>query len=203
VGEDGETHHGVFDVGFLRQIPGMTVLCPGSCAELRDMLHWSVKECQGPVAIRYPRGGDGEYHDSAWQGSPDVCCHRTGKDLTLITYGTLVDQAMEASEILARNGIEATVLRLLSVQPLPVKRILENMVKDCPVFVVEEVSGGCGIRDTLAMQLRVAGEKGIVKGIDLGQRFVPHGSTAQLYRHCGIDGESIAKFVLEARQNEN
>ena len=203
VGEDGETHHGVFDVGFLRQIPGMTVLCPGSCCELRDMLRWSVMECHGPVAIRYPRGGDGEYHCSAWQGSPDVCCHRTGKDLTLITYGTLVDQTMDAAEILARNAIEATVLRLLSVQPLPIKEILENIAKGRPVIIVEEVSGGCGIRDTLAMQLRIAGEKGTVNGIDLGHRFIPHGNTAQLHRHCGLDGESIAKSVMEVRQNEN
>ena len=203
VGDDGETHHGVFDVGFLRQIPGMTVLCPGSCCELRDMLRWSVMECHGPVAIRYPRGGDGEYHDSAWQGSPDLCCHRAGKDLTLITYGTLVDQAMEASEILARNGIEATVLRLLSVQPLPVKEILEKMATGRPVFVVEEVSGGCGIRDALAAQLRSHGEYGTIRGIDLGNRFIPHGSVSLLYRHCGLDGESIANSVLEARQNEN
>ena len=203
VGDDGETHHGVFDVGFLRQIPGMTVLCPGSCAELRDMLRWSVKECRGPVAIRYPRGGDGSYQDSAWKNHTDVCCHRTGKGMTLITYGTLVEQTMEAAEILSRNGIEATVLRLLSVQPLPVKGILENMAKDRPVYVIEEVSGGCGIGDALAMQLHLAGVKGIVRGIDLGHRFITHGSISQLYRHCGLDGESIANSVLEVRQNEN
>ena len=57
VGEDGETHHGVFDVGYLRQIPNMTVLCPANCAELADMLTWAVQEGSGPIAIRYPRGG--------------------------------------------------------------------------------------------------------------------------------------------------
>ena len=203
VGDDGETHHGVFDVGFLRQIPGMTVLCPGSCAELRDMLRWSVNECSGPVAVRYPRGGDGSFHNSAWQGSPDVCCHRSGSDLTLITYGTLVDQVMAAAEILTQNGVEATVLRLLSVEPLPINGILENMAKDRPVFVVEEVSGGCGIRDALAAQLRAHGENGTISGIDLGNRFIPHGSIGKLYHHCGLDGQSIANSVLEARQNEN
>ncbi len=203
VGDDGETHHGVFDVGFLRQIPGMTVLCPGSCAELRDMLRWSANECSGPVAVRYPRGGDGSFHNSAWQGSPDVCCHRTGSDLTLITYGTLVDQVMAAAEILTQNGVEATVLRLLSVEPLPINGILENMAKDRPVFVVEEVSGGCGIRDALAAQLRAHGENGTISGIDLGNRFIPHGSIGKLYHHCGLDGQSIANSVLEARHNEN
>ena len=75
VGEDGETHHGVFDVGYLRQIPGMTLLAPASCAELEAMLDFAVNECDGPVAIRYPRGGDGSYTGAQFDDSGIVPHH--------------------------------------------------------------------------------------------------------------------------------
>ena len=85
VGEDGETHHGVFDSGFLRHAPGMTVLAPASCSELAEMLRWAVQCCDGPVAVRYPRGGDGAYTGSAWDSDSGVACHRTGKDGAILT----------------------------------------------------------------------------------------------------------------------
>ena len=111
VGDDGPTHHGVFDVGFLCQIPGMLVLAPVSFAEQHQMLCWAVKEYNGPVAIRYPRGTEGAEQSSSWNGLENgtVCCHRTGKDVTLITYGTMLNNVMAAAETLSRQGIEATV----------------------------------------------------------------------------------------------
>ena len=87
VGEDGETHHGLFDVGFLRQVPGLTILCPGCRAELREMLQWSVQKCSGPVAIRYPRGGDGAFLTGGRE-----TLFRVGRDITLITYGTMINR---------------------------------------------------------------------------------------------------------------
>ena len=78
VGEDGETHHGVFDVGYLRHAPGMTVLCPASCVELTQMMTWAVNDCTGPVAVRYPRGGDGRFTESNWDPNASVVCHRHG-----------------------------------------------------------------------------------------------------------------------------
>ena len=200
VGEDGETHHGVFDVGFLSQIPGMKVLCPGSCDELSDMLRWAVQKCEGPVAVRYPRGGDRNYHDSAWNGENLVVKHRQGTDATLITYGTLLDNAMTAAEILSHQGIEVTVLRLLSVNPLPVDEITENLSESGPIVVIEETAAGAGIRDSLACAL---GDHRKVSGIDLGNWFATHGSVAELHKYYGLDAESIAKFVWEARQFEN
>ena len=121
VGEDGETHHGVFDVGYLRQMPGMRVLCPGSCAELEQMLEWAVNEYDGPVAIRYPRGGDQDYSENAWIGAEEpVHVHREGKNAVLVTYGPFLKNAMQAAEKLEQNGISASVIRLLQVNPIPV-----------------------------------------------------------------------------------
>ena len=86
VGEDGETHHGVFEVGFLRQAPGMRILCPASTAELQTMMEWATLRYDGPVAIRYPRGGNGKYQDAAWTETDPVICHKRGGSCAIVTY---------------------------------------------------------------------------------------------------------------------
>ena len=203
VGEDGETHHGIFDVGFLRQAPGMTVLCPVSTAELEDMLEWSVKEFDGPVALRYPRGGNRSYEQSDWNTDQRVVCHREGQDVTLITYGTLLENVMQAAELLHAQHVEATVLRLTAVAPLPVKQIVNLLSKNHHVVVVEETCSGSGIREALAWELHHAVSDIRVDGIDLGHRFIPHGEMNTLYTAYGLDAASVANYVQEVLNVEN
>ena len=199
VGDDGPTHHGVFDVGFLRQVPGMTILCPVSLAEQQRMLRWAVEDYDGPVAVRYPRGGEGAYAGSDWQGMEGslVKCHRRGRHVTLVTYGTMLDNVMEAADRLARQGIEATVLRLLSASHLAVEEILENMCEHAPVIVAEEVCSGSGIKEALAWELTRRRHDCRVFGIDLGADFVTHGNQKKLYECCGLDPDSIAAYTRE------
>ena len=201
VGEDGETHHGIYDIGFLRQIPGMEILCPASLAELKKMLEYAVLMHNGPIAVRYPRGGNRKYEGSAWQDGR-VCCHRTGKDVTIVTYGTLVDNAMEAADILEQNGTDATVLRLLSVGNLPLDELKQNLGAG-PVVILEEACTGSGIREALAWELKQAGINNEIYGIDLGNRYVTHGDLKNLYACYGLDGQSVAEFVQEVLHNEN
>ena len=204
VGEDGETHHGIFDVGFLRQVPSMEILCPASTNELRDMLKWAVKEYNGPVAIRYPRGGDSEYKESACNStSHTVACHLQGKDVTIITYGTLVNNALKAADILAGRGISASVLRLLSVGKLPIEDIYAQLADSKNVVVVEEVCAGSGIGSVLASELSQKDPACRVYKIDLGNTYVTHGSVEKLYKHYGLDAESIANYVTEVLRVEN
>lgn len=199
VGEDGETHHGLFDVGFLRQIPGMRVLCPCSCEELRQMLRWAVKERPGPVAIRYPRGGDCGYIGCDWHGlEKTVVCHRKGADITIITYGTLLRNALEAAELLSAHGVEATVLRLLSVSDL--QQLHGHMAESKIVFVMEEVCARSGIREALALKL---GDGFHVAGVDLGRNFVTHGSISDLHRKYRLDPQSVCDSILEVVRSEN
>ena len=203
VGEDGETHHGIYDIGFLRHAPGMMVMCPASVAEQKAMLEWAVKKYNGPVAIRYPRGGNRGFEGCNWKALPDIArsgalaCHRMGKDVTLICYGTMLDNTLKAAEILASEGVEATVLRLLTVSPLPVYNVLTMMAESDHVVVLEEAAGGCGIREELAWELRKLKAEIRVDGIDLGKRFVTHGDMNSLYQHYGLDDRSIAKYVQE------
>ena len=192
VGEDGETHHGVFDVGFLRQVPGMTILCPASMEEQKTMLRWAVKDFNGPVAVRYPRGGNGSYSGSDW-GNCKVKRHHQGKDVTLISYGTISNHIIEAAELLAKEGVEANVLRLLQVAPLPMDEIRAKLGESKHVIVVEEVCNGSGIGQALAELL----PDRTVTTMDLGDKFVTHGDMKSLYKHYGLDAQSIADAARE------
>ena len=197
VGEDGETHHGVFDVGFLRHIPGMRLLAPASCLEQQQMLTWAVKEFDGPVAVRYPRGGDLGYSDSCWDGSADAVCHRRGKDIAIITYGTLIGQALEAAELLAKRGIDTAVIRLLTLSPLPTKQVAALLDGTQKVLIAEEAAAGAGVHEALAFELRKMDPSMNIHAIDLGDHFVTHGSLQQLLHHCGLDAAGIADTAWE------
>lgn len=198
VGDDGPTHHGVFDVGFLRQMPGMLLLNPVSFAEQQDMLRWAVSEYDGPVAIRYPRGSEGSYTASDWKGlETGVVTHRQGKDVTFVTYGVILDNVLEAAKLLSRQGIEATVLRLVNLTDLHEERILELAPKDRPVIVVEEAATGSGIHEALAYGLMQLCPGCRVSGRDLGKDFITHGNVKKLYEICGLDATSLAAYAKE------
>ena len=203
VGEDGETHHGVFDVGFLRQAPGMQILCPASVKELEMMMEWAVNDCTGPVAVRYPRGGNTGYTDSAWNGESMVCCHRKGERAAFVVYGTMVQNALDAAAILERDGIFVSVLRLLKVAPLPTEELVEHLDGITEIVVLEEVSNGSGICDALASEISGYLPNSRTTGVDLGKNFVPHGRLDLLYKHCGLDAESVAAYMREVLKDES
>lgn len=110
VGEDGETHHGVFDVNYLSSVPGMTVLAPANFAEQTRMLRTALFELDGPVAVRYPRGSEGEFrHDSG----PDCAVQlQKGSDITLIGYGTMINQIIRLRALLEQEGISGEIIKL-------------------------------------------------------------------------------------------
>jgi len=203
VGEDGETHHGVFDVGFLRQVPGMQILCPASCQELSDMLKWAAYDCDGTVAVRYPRGGDGAFSDSNWDCLTKVVTHRSGSDIAIVTYGTLINNTLSAAELLSQQGIDAGVVRLLTVEPLPEAAIEAALTGYKHVLVVEETASGSGIHEAISWILseRVPGCR--ISAVDLGCEYVTHGSVSLLYEKHGLDAASIAKKVREVLSYEN
>ena len=128
--------------------------------------------------------------------------HRHGNDVTIITYGNVLQNAMGAAELLAEKGIEATVLRLLTVAPLPIEQILSSMSATPHVIVLEESCAESGIRQSLAWDLTHRNPSVIVDGIDLGHNYVTHGSVSRLYEHYGLDDKSVADFVLEVLKNE-
>ena len=200
VGEDGPTHHGVFDVGFLRQVPGMKILCPASHKELREMLRWAVLNNDGPVAVRYPRGAEGSFRAKPWNPESTVECLSHGTDAAIITYGSLIDQAMEAAEQLREKGIHVTLCRLTSLNPLPAGE-LEAMVCGTQKFVIlEEAAAGAAESIACALYDRIPGCEVVIR--DLGTNFTPHGDMNSLYKATGLDAGSIAELICEVLHHE-
>ena len=197
VGADGETHHGCFDVLFLSEIPGFTVLCPASFAELRSMLRQAVFELDGPVAVRYPRGGEGVFQ--ADTSDKPIVSLRQGSDVTLVSYGILVNHLLEAAELLAADGIQAEVVKLNRVSPLEHDVVCDALGNRKRLLVLEDSFGAGCVGQRLAAILAehgMAPEKLILK--NLGKTYAPEGSVSQLEHSRGLDTAGVAAAVREA-----
>ena len=185
VGADGETHNGVFDVGFLRQVPGMQIWCPASYGELRDMLAEALKY-DGPSAVRYPKGAEGAYTEG---GAEPVRALRNGSDLTIVSYGTLINEVLSAAEALEKEGIFAKVVKLGRIAPLD-WNALDDLIYDTGgILAVEEcASAGC-VGESLALH----NPKRPLLTLNLGDGIVRQGTVAQQRRKAGIDAAAIVR----------
>jgi 1-deoxy-D-xylulose-5-phosphate synthase len=187
VGEDGETHHGVFDVGYLRQIPGMQILCPTNQNAMRRLLHRAIHEMRGPVAIRYSKGCDGRHTEDL--ATPQI---RTGQDLTIVTYGVTINDVLDVCDLLQNeNSVTAEVICLDQIAPLNIQPILDSVRKTGKLLVVEETAhAGCIGTDILA-ELSLTGISVSAKLLNLGTGIVTHGDLKSLRRLTGLDAQGI------------
>ena len=193
VGEDGETHHGVFDIAYLGAVPGMTVWCPASLREAADMLHQALYGETGPVALRYPRGSEGEYTDG---GADAFKVLREGTDVTIAAYGTMINEAVKAAESLANEGVSAKVVKLGRVLPLNAEPVLAAARETGRLVVAEEVcASGCIGGRILASAGGEAGFK--CRLLNLGEGIVGQGGTDKLRSLAGIDAAGIAAAAKE------
>ena len=195
VGSDGPTHHGCQDVGYLTQIPGMTVLCPACFSELKEMLRWAVG-ADGPVAVRYPRGGEGRRYPE-WTGE-SARLLRQGADVTLVSYGTMTDELLTAADLLAEQGTGAEVVKLHRVAPLDVELVAESVRRTGRLLVLEDCNENGSIGQQLASALVQSGaapRKMVLK--NLKNAFAPQGTVAQLRKLLGLDAAGVAEAVLE------
>ena len=195
VGADGATHHGAADVGYLAQIPGMTVLAPASFQELGDMLRRAVLDLKGPAAVRYPRGGEGDYR-RGWSGQAADRL-RAGTDVTIVTYGTLICEAERAAGELAAEGLSAEVLKLNRIAPLPLDLVLESAGRTGRLVVAEDCFAAGSVGERLCAALAQAGTQAEIRLLNLGERFVPQGTIPQLRRGLGLDAQGIFEAAEE------
>ena len=195
VGADGETHHGCFDPNYLAQIPGMTVFCPASFAELRLMLRRAVLEESGPVAVRYPRGGEERYRDCC--GDEAMTRLRDGGDCTIASYGTLINQALDAADLLQEKGISASVVKINRIAPLTAEDVQLLQGTETLLVLEDCVESGCVGQRLAAVMLQadMAPKRLILK--NSGNDFVQQGSVKELYHALGLDGEGVAAALEE------
>ncbi|MCL2084498.1 MAG: 1-deoxy-D-xylulose-5-phosphate synthase [Oscillospiraceae bacterium] len=191
VGQDGETHHGIFDAGYLNLIPGLTVFSPASNAELDSALRWAF--CQNePAAVRYPRGCEGAYRGLNME--PAVV--RDGSDVTLFTYGVTVNGALEAAEILSKRGISARVVKLCRITPFDAGGLIPLLTPR--VLSVEEMFSRGGVSERLFSALMESGSREWkVASLTSGNGFVTHGGAEQLRALLSLDAEGIARAAAE------
>ena len=193
VGNDGETHQGVFDVCYLSAVPGMT--CPASFQELHDMLGYAIHEVTGPAAVRYPRGGEGRYTDSLMQAENLI---REGTDVTVVCYGTMINEVLNAADELQSRGVSAEIIKLGMIAPNSFEQCIGSVRKTGRLLVAEEVcSVGC-VGSALLAAISVAGvELKAAELLNLGDGIVRHGTVDELRRETGIDAASIAAAGCE------
>jgi 1-deoxy-D-xylulose-5-phosphate synthase len=206
VGDDGPTHHGVFDLSFLRHFPGMTVMAPKDENELQHMIKTAVY-ADIPIALRYPRGagyGITLDHDPSELeiGKGEILTE--GADLAIIAIGITVYPALHAAEKLAEHGINATVMNARFVKPLDREMILRIARRTGVLITVEENSLAGGFGSAVLELLESEGISGItVKRIGIPDRFIEHGSQAQLREDLGLDANGItdvATNLLSSRK---
>lgn len=195
VGSDGETHHGVFDVSYLSSVPDMTVLCPASYAELETMLRAAIYDINGSVAIRYPRGGEGKY--TACNTAPETLL-REGIDVTLVCYGIMTNEVLDAAERLAAEGISAEVIKLSMIKPPDFDLVMCSLRKTGKLLISEDVcEAGCVgsriLEEAAINEIHVRA----AKLLNLGEGIVPHGTVAELLHDFGLDADGIVSAAME------
>jgi len=195
VGGDGETHHGILDVSFLRSVPGMTIFCPASYAELREMLRAALFESDGPVAIRYPRGGEGNYTGCSEGPEQRI---RTGGDVTIVSYGMLINEALSAADGLEEKGISAEVLKINRIAGDVYPLVMDSLKKTGRLVAAEEVCAADCLGTSILAQAELLGLR-LKKAalLNLGDGILPHGDRKLLLRDRGLDVQAIVKAAMD------
>ena len=200
VGEDGPTHHGVFDLSYLRTMPGMTVFVPKDENELRDMLYTAV-HMDSPTAIRYPRGaGLGVPLSEGFReieiGKAEALSE--GDDVALLAVGTMVDAAKKAAALLEEKGVHASVVNMRFVKPIDTATIDATATKNKLLVTLEEnvLPGGFG--SAVAEYMADAGHRTPLLRIGIPDRFVSQGAKSKLLESCGLLPEQIAENIMTA-----
>jgi 1-deoxy-D-xylulose-5-phosphate synthase len=208
VGDDGPTHHGAFDIAYLRCLPNMTLMAPRDEAMLVHMLHTALVYDDGPIALRYPRGaGIGvplpDRPSAIEIGTGEIL--REGSTVALLGYGTGVGKALEAASILAEHGVSATVADARFAKPIDLALAAQLAAEHELLVTVEEgvLAGGFGsaVWETLS-------DAGVASGggsggarilrVGLPDRYVTHGAPKLLHEEVGYTGERIAERIEAA-----
>lgn len=200
VGEDGATHHGVFDLAYLRPIPNLIIASPLNEWDLRNLMYTAYSAKEGTFVIRYPRG-KGEKAD--WRNEMSVLPVgkgkklRDGKDIAILSIGPVGNEALKAIEQVEKEGVSVALYDMIYLKPIDEELLHEVGKKFNRIVTVENgvIKGGLG---TAVLEFMADnGYTPKVKRIGVPDRFIEHGSVPELFKLCGMDSESIAEVVKE------
>ena len=202
VGNDGETHQGIFDLAFFRIIPNLTIMAPKDFIELKQMLNYAI-QYNGPIVIRYPRGGEGKekflIHNKIVKGEAELL--NEGEDVSIIAIGKMVSLAQKVGQKLEKMGITSDIINARFLKPLDKETILNSIEKTRNVITIEDgiLNGGLGTSIIeLIQKERIEGVE--VKEFGYPDRFIKHGKVEEIEEIYGLTEENIAKYVEKSRQ---
>ncbi len=202
VGEDGVTHHGIFDLSYLRTVPNLIVAAPADAPTLRNLMYTALGSTPvGPFAIRYPRGSSGSLD---WHNTPETLPIGRGRqlsfgdDVSIVTIGTIASEAEAAVRSLRQAGVEAAHYDMIFLKPLDTDLLDRVAASGAPVITVEDGSVKGGLGSAVAEYFAEKGYRNPVASLGIPDRFITQGSIAQLRRLCGIDADSIAVVARRA-----
>ena len=201
VGNDGETHHGIFDLSYLSSIPNMTILAPANFKELELMLDYAVK-FDGPIAIRYPRGGETaiDYKPPKIEKNKATLV-ASGSDLTILTIGNTLQKGIELSNKLKKKKISCDVINTRFLKPLDEKTILNSITKTKKVITIEDNLLKGGLSDAILELINKNKLNINIKSFGYDDTFVTHGSNSELEELYHLDIKNIYKETLKYLKN--
>jgi 1-deoxy-D-xylulose-5-phosphate synthase len=199
VGDDGGTHHGVFDLAYLRCVPNLAILAPKDVDEMRAMTRFALNYAEGPIAVRYPRGGIASLTEAVRpieMGKAEIL-REYGDDVLLLGLGAGVSIALDAANLLAEKGLACTVINARFCKPLDAGTILDAARRCRRIATVEDgvVHGGFG--SAVLELLNEAGTNKQVEIFGLPDAFVEHGPVPQLRKDVGLTAEAIAARLTD------
>ena len=206
VGQDGVTHHGLYDLAYLRTIPGMTVASPSDEPMLRNLMYTASKMTEGPMAIRYPRGNG---HLTDWKNEMvELPVGRgrkiaDGNDVALLSLGPIAYECSIAAGQAEEKGISVAIYDMIFLKPLDDELLHEVARKNIPIVTVEDATRNGGLGTAVTEWMNEHGYARRVIRLGVPDRFVAQGTVDQLYHMCGIDADSIADTLVEAARNKN
>jgi len=196
-GEDGPTHHGAFDIAYLRHLPNLIFMSPSTPEELKDMVEFALT-LNSPVAIRYPKGSAPLYRSPGApieMGKAEVL--RSGKDLAIISIGSMAQIALDTAALLSKRKVEATVVNARFIKPLDVNLLAEVLGRIKKVVTIEEgvLDGGFG--SSVLEFIERSGPKGVkVRRIGLPDKFIEHGKRGELFSKYNLTPDAICDVIV-------
>ncbi len=202
VGNDGHTHNGLYDITYLNSVPGMTLLSPRDYSDLRNCLDYAVNVCEGPCAVRYPRGSS-VFEDSPalYEQKEDLIkphmSEDNGEDFVIVSCGTIAHECDEAVKELKNKGLKGKHISLTLVSPIPVKQILDMCGKARKIYTVEEgvISGGMG--EALCGLVSAYDPSYNVRVFAVENPMIRAGSVKQQLEEAGLDAASLCRRISE------
>ena len=198
VGNDGETHQGIYDLAYLAHLPNMTILSPSCAIEFEQMMEYAINSHNGPIAIRYPKDVVSERRPSVDFDYAKSEVITIGKDVTIVAEGRMVDCALKTAELLNANGILATVVNIRTIKPFDKETILKHINQTKLLVTIEDNIKSSGMGTYISSELE---QTALILGHKNG--ILPQGKQKELFKLNNLDYIGVAESIINKLKEDS